>query len=140
MRYNVETPENMKSVWMINLTPIRIVCLATHLNPPFIAPHIDPQENTRTGSIIWLKFNTIYILQHEENEPIMIRVIEHNPGPIDEVPPIHYHNGDPNMSFSHPITTITEPITHFAPQAVDMNVLLSQLRQCAVFDMSNYVY
>jgi hypothetical protein len=126
----------MKSVWMINLTPIRIVCLATHLNPPFIAPHIDPQENTRTGSIIWLKFNTIYILQHEENEPIMIRVIEHNPGPIDEVPPIHYHNGDPNMSFSHPVTTITEPITQFAPQAADMNVLLSQFRQCAVVDMS----
>jgi hypothetical protein len=66
MRYNLETPENMKSVWMINLTSVRIVCLATHLNPPFIAPRIDPRENTRTGSIVWLKFNTIYILQHED--------------------------------------------------------------------------
>ena len=62
-----------------------------------------------------MKWNNIYVLENEAKQAVMIRVLEAVRAPVDDVPPIHYHNRDPILPLD-------------GTEAVDMPNLLSRLQ------------
>jgi hypothetical protein len=113
---SLETPENSKSLWLINLSRIRIRNVNV-LNPPIANPPLmqaQPHILHEAGAIFFMDWNRFYMLQDENNRAIVIRIVPRFPEPPDDIPPIRYHKGDPSVSLH-----------------ADMGNLLSRLQQCA---------
>jgi hypothetical protein len=107
----LETPPNSKSLWMIALTPTHMTETFDHVNT---LHHLDQTYPVySTGSIFYIKWNHKYIIQSENGTGILLRIVQHNPEPIDDTMPISYHNGNPTKTLTNHI---------------DMKSLLSRLQ------------
>jgi hypothetical protein len=105
-----ETPENIKSLWMVALVTIRMI--ETHIDWN-IPSHLNEDAPVfSNGSIFCLKWDHKYILQSENGTGILLLIVQHNPDPVDDTVPISYHRG-------HPTKTLTNHI--------DIKPLLSRL-------------
>jgi hypothetical protein len=86
-----ETPEDERSVWFINLLPMKIKNCNT---VPTVA-HIPSGRVEPPGNFHWMRWGSIWIFQTVDNQGVMIRIIDRNPKPPVSEPPIHYHKGNP---------------------------------------------
>ena len=93
---HIETPTDERSVWFINLQPIKIQLCA---GVPTVA-NIASGVLNPPGNLWWMRWNHIYILQTADNRAVMLRVVDRNPQAVGTPPPMNYHNGDPILDLN----------------------------------------
>jgi hypothetical protein len=97
-----QTLAPVRSLWVINLTPIRI---STEMPAfPLNAVQSIPKDNLlhpllTPGAITHLAWGQKFILQPENRDVgVLIRAVDlMDDGEISDVPPFHVHNGNPNQ-------------------------------------------
>jgi hypothetical protein len=84
-----------KSLFLVNLVPMRLVqVLNDNLREPY--PLLDRDSVlSRPDTVFYLRWGRKFILEDEEDNLVLIRVVEHNPEPPDDIVPLHYHHGRP---------------------------------------------
>ncbi len=97
----LETPPNWKSLWMIALTTIRINEVYDHVNTLY---HLNENVSVfSAGSLFYIKWNHKYIIQSENGTGILLRIVQHNPEPVDETVSVSYHRGNPTKTLTNHI-------------------------------------
>jgi hypothetical protein len=89
-----------KTLWCVNLVPVRLTRLPDPNHNELLHLGVNYPLFT-TGTIFNLEWNKKYIMQDENNTGVLIRVIERNVGPVDDVPEQHirYHHGNLSRTF-----------------------------------------
>ena len=88
-----------RSLWIINLVPIRCQQVADNVN------NVSKLDNDlpllRTGNITNLRWGKKYILEPdglaEGVMGVLLRAVDLIPGAIDEMPPVSVHGGQPDL-------------------------------------------
>ncbi len=86
-----ETPEDERTVWLINLVPVKKECF---MHVPNVT-QLQGGELHDTGSLFWMRWNHFFIFQNEANQAVTIRVVDRQPQSPGSRSPIHYHGGNP---------------------------------------------
>jgi len=92
-----QTLGDVRSLWVINLKPVRILACDDLTNAVQSIPADDDNPLLEIGTITHLVWNRKYILQPEHRDlGVLIRAVDRNDsGEITGLPPIHVHHNDP---------------------------------------------
>ena len=93
-----DTVEPGRSLWLVTLVPVSF----TGLTSPDVPLHTisrDTYPLRNPGTILYLRFGRAYILQDGQNNGVVIRAVDRQPGPVDDIVPLHMHGNDPMRTF-----------------------------------------
>jgi hypothetical protein len=85
-----------RSLWVINLVPIRCVAVPDTVDNVHRLPRTVPLFEP--GNIINLRWNRRYILEPDGMpQGVLVRAVDLIPGDIEEEPPMTVHHGQPDL-------------------------------------------
>ena len=94
-----DTVEPGRSLWLVTLVPVSFVGLYS----PDVPQHVLDRaqyELKNPGTILYLRFGRAYLLQDAQDNGIVIRAVDRQPGPVDDIVPLHMHGNDPMRTFA----------------------------------------
>ncbi len=85
-----------RSLWVINLVPIRCVSVTNTVDDVHRLPRTVPLFEP--GNIINLRWNRRYILEPDGmQQGVLVRAVDLIPGDIDDIVPMNRHGGRPDL-------------------------------------------
>ena len=85
-----------KSLFLVNLVPLRVVQVKNDNLSEAYALHGQDCAVSPPGTVFYLRWGKKFILDDGEIF-VLIRVVEHNPEPPDDIAPLSKHGGDPML-------------------------------------------